>query len=39
MKEDGSVFTDWESYLEEQDKEIINVYPEKLACSIDHKGC
>ena len=39
VKEDGSVFTDWESYLEEQDKEIINVNPKKLACSIDHKGC
>ena len=39
VKEDGSVFTDWETYLKEQDKEIINANPEKLACSIDHKGC
>lgn len=38
VKEDGTVFTDWERYLEElgfsaTEKETVQ------ACSIDHKGC
>ncbi|MBR1478662.1 MAG: glutaredoxin [Lachnospiraceae bacterium] len=38
VKEDGEVFTDWESYLKEKGLPI--VYEEQgQACSIDHKGC
>ena len=37
VDEDGSVFTDWEGYLESQNKKVINVT--NTTCSLDHKGC
>ncbi len=38
VKEDGTVFTDWEQYLKDMGKEP--VYSElNSSCSIDHKGC
>ncbi len=39
MREDGSLFLDWEGYLKECGVEV--VYPDnnKTACSIDGKGC
>lgn len=38
VKEDGTVFTDWETWLKEQGKEPIAV-GEGQSCSIDGKGC
>ena len=38
VKEDGTVFTDWETYLKEKGFEV--TYEEAgQACSLDHKGC
>ena len=38
VKEDGEVFTDWESYLKE--KGLDPIYQENgQSCSIDGKGC
>ena len=37
VREDGSVFLDWEGYLKEQGLPV--VYKEGAACSIDGKGC
>ncbi len=38
VEEDGTIFTDWESYLRDRGME-----PEAInggqACSLDHKGC
>lgn len=38
VKEDGTVFTDWEGYLQEKGLTVISS-GEGAACSIDHKGC
>lgn len=38
VEEDGTVFTDWEGYLKDQGKEVIDVNAGQ-ACSLDHKGC
>lgn len=38
VKEDGTVFTDWEGYLKEQGYEVKEVQS-GTACSLDHKGC
>jgi len=38
VKEDGEVFTDWESYLAEQGLPISYRETGK-SCSVDHKGC
>lgn len=38
VREDGSVFTDWESYLQEMGKEVIWENTGH-ACSLDHRGC
>ena len=38
VKEDGTVFTDWEVYLKEQGMEVKEVQA-GTACSLDHKGC
>lgn len=38
VKEDGTVFTDWETYLKEQGYPV--TYEQTgAACSMDHKGC
>ena len=37
VKEDGEVFTDWETYIKELGYEP--VYENKQACSLDRKGC
>ena len=38
VKEDGEVFTDWETYLKKLGHEVIDL-PSQSSCSIDHKGC
>lgn len=37
VKENGEVFTDWETYLSQQGKDIIET--NLPSCSLDHKGC
>ncbi len=39
MREDGSIFLDWEGYLREQGKDVIYPQASGEACSIDGKGC
>ncbi len=38
VREDGTVFTDWEAYLQEMGKEVIWSHRSE-SCSLDHKGC
>ena len=39
MREDGSIFLDWEGYLQGQGKDVIWPQGAGEACSIDGKGC
>ncbi len=38
VKEDGEVFTDWETYMKKLGYEVIDL-TSMPSCSIDHKGC
>lgn len=38
VREDGTIFTDWEAYLTEQGLEPVKEQ-QGQACGLDHKGC
>lgn len=39
VREDGSVFLDWEGYLQEKGYMILSEDMPKESCSLDRKGC
>ncbi len=39
VREDGTVFTDWEGYLQEKGLPVLSGDPSGSACSLDRKGC
>ena len=39
VREDGSVFLDWEGYLREQGLPVVHADEPGQACSLDRRGC